>query len=135
MLVIYDGECWLLELERWGCRCSAKPSGFVFDSDRESSPSAVTDVENLHSLGPLLHAIDYAIDMRLVAVKKMPELLVLRNRRASGGMFFQTQDRAFKTFVPSKSRYRFGCVNVFEEQFQITLGSGHETNEISHTFA
>jgi hypothetical protein len=26
-------------------------------------------------------------------------------------------------------------VNVFEEQFQITLGSGHETNEISHTFA
>ena len=92
-------------------------------------------MEHLDSLASLEDTIDDAIDMRLVSVKKVPQSLILRNHGTPVGMFFQTKNCAFKTFVRSKSSDRFGRVNVFEEQFQITLGSGHELNEISHTFA
>jgi hypothetical protein len=98
-------------------------------------PSAVTDVEHVDSLASLEDTMDDAIDMRFVPVKKVPQSLILRNHDRPVGMFFQTKNCAFKTFVPSKSTYRVGGVNMFKEQFQITPGSGHELNEISHTFA
>jgi hypothetical protein len=92
-------------------------------------------MENLHSLLSIYYAIDHAIDMGLVSVKKVPQSLILRNHGAPLGMFFQTKNCAFKTFVPSKSSHRVGGVNVFEEQRQISLGARHQLNEISHIFA
>ena len=71
--------------------------------DRGSLPSAATDMEHIDSLLSLYNAIDHAINMRLATIQQMPSRLVLRDHGTPVGMFFQTKDRSFKTFVPSKS--------------------------------
>jgi hypothetical protein len=42
----------------------------------------VADVQHLHKPGPLENAVDDAIDMRFVAVKQVPEPIVLRRNSA-----------------------------------------------------
>jgi hypothetical protein len=52
----------------------------------------MTDVKYLYSLLSLKHAVDHAIDMRLLPIEKVAESLILRRNRASVGMVFQSQD-------------------------------------------
>jgi len=52
----------------------------------------MTDVKYLYSLLSLKHAVDHAIDMRLLPIEKVAEALMLRRNRASVGMVLQSQD-------------------------------------------
>jgi hypothetical protein len=52
----------------------------------------MTDVKYLYSLLSLKHAVDHAIDMRLLPIEKVSEPIILRPNRASVAMVFQSQD-------------------------------------------
>ena len=51
----------------------------------EFLPRAVADVEHIDLLLLLQNPVDYAVDMRLVAVEQVPEVTVFRRRRAAVG--------------------------------------------------
>jgi hypothetical protein len=95
----------------------------------------MADVDNIDLVLFLQHTVDDPIYVRLATVQQMPELLVLRNHGASVWMFFQGENGPLEIFVPAEGRGGFAGVNVVEEQSQIALGSGHESNEISHAFS
>lgn len=63
------------------------------------------DVQHLNLFLFLQHAVYCAIDVRPVAVEQMPELIILRRGRASVGLFFQTENRCFKSVIPLQRRF------------------------------
>jgi hypothetical protein len=49
----------------------------------------VPDVQDFYALLLLHDAVDYAINMRPIAIEKVPELMIFRRRSTAVGKFFQ----------------------------------------------
>jgi hypothetical protein len=95
----------------------------------------VADVEDMDLFLFLQHAVDHAIDVRVATIQQMPEVAALGSGGTPIGSFFQAKDFLLEPLIPAGGRRGFAGVNVIEDQSQITLGSGHELNEISHAFS
>ena len=58
----------------------------------ELPPCAVADVEHFNLLLFLQNAVDHAIHMGLVAVKQVPQLVLLARQRAAIRLLFETEN-------------------------------------------
>jgi hypothetical protein len=76
-------------------------SGQVIGS--EFLPCTMADVEHIDLLLFLKNPEDYPVDMRLVAVKQMPELTVFWRYRATIGAIPQSTNGVFETSIPRES--------------------------------
>jgi len=63
----------------------------------------VADVENVHLLALFVDLIDNTINMRLVAVKEMPQLGILRCHGTAIRIFLQAEHGALKASIPFQS--------------------------------
>lgn len=61
----------------------------------EAAPGAVADVKHLHHLLLLKYLVDNSINVRLVAVKQMPKLIIFLGCRASTGKLTEAVYRLF----------------------------------------
>jgi hypothetical protein len=95
----------------------------------------MADVEDVNLLLFFQHAVDHAIDARLVTEQQMAEIRALGSNGAAIGALFQTEDLLFESLIPAESGGRFGGVNMVEDQSQIPPRPRHKLNEIGHTFS
>ncbi len=68
--------------------------------------STVADVKHFNTLLSLQNAIDHSIDMRLVAIKQVPEAIPFRRLRAPVRPFSQALDGPFEISVPFQGHFR-----------------------------
>jgi hypothetical protein len=79
------------------------------------------DMENFHAFVSFHDSVYYAIDVRLVAIKQMPEIRIFAGRGASAGMFAQSEDRRLETEVPFQSGFRFLGVDFVVRKRKVAL--------------
>jgi hypothetical protein len=67
-------------------------------------PGTVADVKHLHDLLFLKDPVDHSINVRLVAVKQMPNLIIFQSRRASKWNLAKAEDCICEPLEPCVCR-------------------------------
>src|ERR1035438_2186019 len=88
-------------------------------------------MEHVDLLLLLNNSVDYAVDVRLAAIKQVPEVTILWRHRAPVGAVSQGANGVPEAAIPGKSRVRRACVPVIEAG-KIPLRAGHDLNSICH---
>src|ERR1035438_8415527 len=86
-------------------------------------------MEHVDLLLLLNNSVDYAVDVRLAAIKQVPEVTILWRHRARLGLFRRVRMASLRA-IPGKSRVRRACVNPVIEAGKIPLCAGHDLNSI-----
>ena len=72
----------------------------------------MAEVKNVDTLLPLDDAVDYSVDVRLVAIEQMSKQLLLRCDRATVWTIAQGEDGFLQASVPSECSFAFAGVNL-----------------------
>src|ERR1019366_8232830 len=86
-------ETWRIVVTRWS----------YYIGPLESTPRAVADVEHVDLFLFFHHAVNRAVDVRLVAVKQVSEFVVFRGHGAPVRLFFQVENRLLEPAIPLQS--------------------------------
>jgi len=88
---------------------SGRPRLFRYTLDDlrrlESPPRAVANMKDDYVLAPLQHPVNDAINMRLLTVKKVPQIGALRGGWTPVRVLFQAKNGLLDTPVPIQSRF------------------------------
>src|SRR5208337_1871625 len=96
------------------------------------APGAVADVEHFNSLLSLEDAVDHAINIRFLAVKQVPQLVLLPCYRAAIRLVFQTEDCLFNPQIPFQGLVGIHGVDLPVQASEIALSMGSGVNDVSH---
>src|SRR5580658_50622 len=95
-------------------------------------PRSVADVEHFNLLLFLNDAIYHAINMRLVAVKQVPQHVFLARYWAAIRLLFQTENCLFNPQIPFHGRIRILGVDLLVQAGKVALRMGGGVNDVCH---
>src|SRR6478609_4399643 len=96
------------------------------------APCAVADVEHFNTLLFLKDAVYHTINMRLVAIEKVPQLVSHAYYRATARMLLQAENGVLETQVPFQGSAGILGIDSTIQLCQIALSAGSDVNEICH---